>query len=436
MEGLISPTQTIKQVAFNQVRKLSRIFARCPVAPPSLVATTLDKDDVQLAKEWLKDEDTWDEKKSLADFESAFANWNNSLAAYGFSAGRAALSAAIYSLDLQPGDEVIVPGYTCIVVPNAFKYARITVVYADIELETYGLDIESVHRSITQNTKAILLHHLFGLVCRDYEAIIDLAKKYNIKVIEDCAHATGATYKNRHVGNYGDVAFYSSESSKILNTIQGGIVTTNNEKIATRLAEYAKQAAFPEKKKVRLLLQNVAIQYFRFKHPNRWLLGDVYRMLNAGKELQSTTKGEYAGLQPAHYGTRMPAPIAALGINQLKKLDRYNALRTRGAAYWTAWCNQTNTEKPTVLPESKPAWLRYPVRVSPEKKRNLRWAEKELGILPGVWFLTNLHPAPQKVSGCPNADKAVLECINFPTILEGFSLNIYITDDIEIASSY
>lgn len=68
-----------------------------------------------------------------------------------------------------------------------------------------------------------MLHHLYGLVCRDYELILQIAKEYDLWVIEDCAHATGAEYKGRKVGNYGHVAFYSSEQSKVFTTIQGGM---------------------------------------------------------------------------------------------------------------------------------------------------------------------------------------------------------------------
>lgn len=149
--------------------------------------------------------------------------------------GRVALSACIYALDLQPDGEVILPGYTCVVVPNAFSYAGVKTVYSDIELDTYGLDVSQIENKITNKTKAILIQHLYGLVCRDYEAIIDLATHHGLKVIEDCAHCTGAEYKGKKVGNLGDVAFYSSEQSKVFNTIQGGVAVTNNDLLAQRL---------------------------------------------------------------------------------------------------------------------------------------------------------------------------------------------------------
>jgi dTDP-4-amino-4,6-dideoxygalactose transaminase len=112
----------------------------------------------------------------------------------------------------------------------------------------------------------------------------------------------------------------------------------------------------------------------------------------------------------------MPAPIAAIGINQLGKVDHYNEHRRQTAKRWDAWCEVSGYKKPLVIDQSIPVYLRYPVLVEPEKKQNLSWAFKELGIKPGVWFVSNIHPARRTVIGCPNADLAVKQCVNFPTL--------------------
>ena len=153
---------------------------------------TLDLDDVGIAKKWLNSREQWDDRNIIQQYESEFAAWNGSRFAFAFMGGRVGLSACIHALDLKPGDEVIVPGYTCVVVPNAFQYAGVKPVYADIELETYGLDAERVEERISTKTRAILIHHLYGLVCRDIEPLLDIAKRKGLRVIEDCAHSTGA----------------------------------------------------------------------------------------------------------------------------------------------------------------------------------------------------------------------------------------------------
>jgi dTDP-4-amino-4,6-dideoxygalactose transaminase len=331
--------------------------------------------------------------------------------------GRVALSAAIYALDLQPGDEVVIPGYTCVVVPNAFEYAGVKPIYADIELETYGLSAESLRGRITPKTKAVLLHHLFGLVCRDYDAILEIARLHDLKVIEDCAHATGATYKGIRVGNTGDIAFYSSETSKVFNTIQGGMVVTGSDVIAEKLRQYHRQAPEPSSGRIDSLLHNVLLNYYQFKHRHRWVLGDLYRLRYYRKTLVATTEEELRGVKPAHYGCRMPAPLAALGLNQLRKIDRYIEARRKQAVNWDRWCDANGYARPLVLPGSNPVWLRYPVLVEPEKKSDTSWAMRELGVQPGVWFVSHLHPQQRYIEGCPNADIAVAQCINFPTLV-------------------
>lgn len=409
--------RALASVCRNQAKNIFNLLHARRASFPSLGSMTLDLDDVGIAKKWLNSREQWDDRNIIQQYESEFAAWNGSRFAFAFMGGRVGLSACIHALDLKPGDEVIVPGYTCVVVPNAFQYAGVKPVYADIELETYGLDAERVEERISTKTRAILIHHLYGLVCRDIEPLLDIAKRKGLRVIEDCAHSTGALYKRRKVGNFGDAAFYSSEQSKIFNTIQGGITVTNDNSIANRIREYSASAPFPDRISVDRQLHNVILNYYRYKHPNKWWRSDAAILRYAAKEIISTTPEEVCGIRPCHYGRRMPAPIAALAINQLYKIDHYNQLRRCTATIWDLWCNQHSYGKPYVHPESTPVFLRYPVMVEEQKKRNRQWARKSLGVDLGVWFISNIHPAGLRVDGCPNSNRAVAQCINFPTLL-------------------
>ena len=142
------------------------------------------------------------------------------------------------------------------------------------------------------------------------------------------------------------------------------------------------------------------------------------RLLHRDKIIISTTKEEEQGIKPGYYGKKMPAPIAAIGLNQLKKVDRYNKIRRKTAKKWDDWCDNHGYKKPVVASGSVPVYLRYPVMVEPQKKKDTSWAQKELGVSLGVWFVSNIHPADWRVEGCPNADRAVSQCINFPSLME------------------
>jgi perosamine synthetase len=388
-----------------------------PLALPSLGSMTLDEDDVQLAEEWRQRPDEWYRLDEVEQYQAAFARWNGSAHAFAFMGGRVALSAIIQALGLRPGDEVILPGYTCIVVANAFQYAGVKMVFSDIELDSYGLDAALIEAKITPQTKAILLQHLYGLVCRDYEAILAIGRRRHLLVIEDCAHSTGAEYRGKKVGNWGDVAFYSSEQSKVFNTVVGGVATTNHPEVAGKLANYFEEAAFPDPLSLEKQLQTVVLNYYQYKDRQRWWRGDWLAWRLGHKRLISTTPEEERNIRPADYGRKMAAPVAALGLNQLKKIDGYNERRRQTARRWDQWCDGRHYQKPLVIAGSTPVYLRYPVLVESEKKQNREWAVRELGVQPGVWFVSQLHPVPGVIANCPNAETAVRQCINLPCLL-------------------
>ena len=406
------------RAAYSHWRNAQKLVRGHPLAEPSFASMTLDDDDVASARASLGDPASWGDDGVVGRYEGTFARWNGSRHAFAFLSGRAALGACLHALDLRAGDEVLVPGFTCVVVANAVRFAGLVPVFADIELETYGLDAERLERHVGPRTRAVLLHHLFGLVSRDYEAILEIARRRSLRTIEDCAHAAGASLHGRKVGTRADLAFFSSEQSKILNTIQGGVAVTDDDTLAARLRAVHAAAPLPDAPAIARQLRTVVLAHAQCKHPGRWWRGDLAELRWGASRIETTTPEEIAGRRPAHHGQRMPAPIAALGLVQLAKVDRYNERRRVAAARWDAWCDASGYARPRVVAGSMPVFLRYPVLVEPERKRDLAWARRSLGFTPGVWFVSHLHPAPVTVPACPNADTAVARCINLPTLLQ------------------
>jgi perosamine synthetase len=412
----LRPLRRLARFGLRRAANLTAFASGAPVTTPPFVAMTMDHDDVCVIREWFSRRNEWFDDDFVHSFQEEYARWNGSKFAFAFMGGRVALSACIHALNLQPGDEVIVPGYTCIVVANAFRFAGIEPVFVDIELDTYGLDATQLERRITRRTKAILLHHLYGLVCRDYPLLIDVARRNAIAVIEDCAHSAGAIYHDQKVGNLGDVAFYSSEHSKAFTTYNGGLATTNDPSLSRRLAEYHRHSPYPDDDSIDALLHNLLLDYYAFKHRFRWFTGDLYSFFYGHKRIASTSADEEKGVCPAFYRRKMPAPIAAVGRNQIAKLDRYNERRRQTARKWDAWCDAQGYRRPLVVPNSEPVYLRYPVLVEPDKKLNPNWSRRTLCVDHGVWFKSHLHPVEGEISMCPNATTAVRQCINLPTL--------------------
>lgn len=165
-------------------------------------------------------------------FEQEWAKWNGARFAITTTNGTSALHTAVAALGIGPGDEVIVPSYTFIASSFCVVQAGAIPVFADCKLEDHCLDPEDVEKKITARTKAIIVVHLYGIVA-DMDGILDVARRHNLKVIEDCAQAHGATFKGRKVGTMGDVGAFSFCQSKHITTGgEGGAVITDDEETA------------------------------------------------------------------------------------------------------------------------------------------------------------------------------------------------------------
>jgi dTDP-4-amino-4,6-dideoxygalactose transaminase len=147
----------------------------------------------------------------------------------------AALHLAVLALGLGPGDEVVVPAFTWITSGNAAEYAGAKTVFADVDPRTYNLDVAAFEKAITPRTRAVIAVHLFGLAA-DMDAILAVARRHNIKVIEDAACAIATTYNGQPVGGFGEVGCFSFHPRKIVTTGEGGMVTTNSPALARRIA--------------------------------------------------------------------------------------------------------------------------------------------------------------------------------------------------------
>jgi len=199
--------------------------------------------------------------KYINKFEKKFANFLKIKHAISVVNGTTALHLALLALKIKKNDEVIVPSFTYIAPVNAIKYIGAKVKFIDSKLSTWQLDESKLEGLITKKTKAVIVPHLYGQI-NDIEKIKYICKKKKIYIIEDCAEAFGCYYKNKHVGTYGDVSTFSFFGSKTITTGEGGMVVTNNKKIADLIYK----------------LKTVAV----VKNKNYWhdMVGYNYRMTN------------------------------------------------------------------------------------------------------------------------------------------------------------
>lgn len=349
----------------------------------------------------------------INEYEANFSKKTGADFAYSFGAGRMALYAILEALNIKEGDEVIIPAYTCVVVPNAVLYRGAVPIYVDIEKDSCNIDVSKIEVAISPRTKAIFAQHTFGFPC-NLAVIKKIATKYNLKVIEDCAHALGATYHGRPVGSLGDVAFFSTDHSKITSTFLGGMVTTSDVQISEEIKRIQQQAPFLPKHLHAKLILGFLLEFPLFSAYTYWFGKFTLSVLNKLR-LVFYWRDELLHSKPEQYPypARLSAHQALIGISQLRRLDDNVAHRRKVCKAIGDVLKRDGSNY------SESACLRYSFYVKDRNKfESLFQSHWDLGI----WFTSiaqgkndNLDEIKYKNGSCPNAEYAAKHLVNFPT---------------------
>jgi perosamine synthetase len=290
------------------------------------------------------------------EFEDSFREYIGSRNAISMNSCTACLHLALKAVGLKEGDEVIVPTITFTATAEVITYFNARPILVDVDRETCNIDINEIEKKITKNTKAIIPVHYAGQPC-DMDEILDIAKNYNLFVIEDAAHAIPATYRERKIGTLGDMTCFSFYATKPLTTGEGGMVTTEND-------------AWADKLKVLRLHGISKDAWKRYTNEGSW----YYEVVDAGYKYNTTD---------LH---------AALGLAQLKKVDRMYELREEiSRKYSEALRHLREVITPSVKSDRKSAWHLYVLKLNFEMLkigRNQFVEElKKRGIVTSVHFI-------------------------------------------------
>jgi len=313
--------------------------------------------------------------KNVSLFEEEFAKHCGAKYAIGVASGTDALTLALRALDIGKGDEVITTPFTFVATTEAIHSVEAKIVFVDIDLDSYTIDPQEIEKKITKKTKAIVCVHLYGQPC-DMQAIMRLVRKYNLKLIEDCAQATGARYKDSKVGTFGDAGCFSFYPTKNLGAYgDGGIIITNKKQIAEKA-----------------------------------------RMFRA-----HGSRGKYEHIVHG-YNSRLDELQAAILCVKLKYLDKWNKARRENAAYYNEKLSALEAEgviaRPKEQKDTKHVYHLYVLRV--KERTALMKFLKSRGIGTSFHYPIPLHL--QKVykglgycrSDFPNSEFAAKEIVTFP----------------------
>lgn len=267
-------------------------------------------------------------------FEEDLKNYINCKHVLSLASATGGLYIALMALDLKPGDEIITTSFTFIATLNTIVLAGGTPVLIDINPKTYNIDAKQIEQAITPRTRAILPVHFAGLSA-DLDPIYNLAKKHNLRVIEDAAQAIGTHYKNKLIGGFGDMQIFSFHPNKNMTTIEGGALSLQSDDLLNRLS------------------------CGRFHGIDRAIWN---RFSKQGSQ-------HYDVLEPA-LKFNMPDVHAGLGSLQLKKLDTFIAIRTKLANRYISilseWDELFLPETPTTY-EHKHSWHLFAICLNSEK---------------------------------------------------------------------
>ena len=351
---------------------------------------TIDEKDIQAVMDVLRS-DYLTTGPNVAEFERKVAEYVGAKYAVAVCNGTAALHIACLAAGIEKGDEVITSPMTFAASSNCVLYCGGTPVFADIQPDTYNIDVVDMERKITEKTKAIIPVHYTGQPC-DMDAITSIAKKHNLVVIEDAAHALGASYKGCMIGSISDMTCFSFHPVKPITTGEGGMVVTNDEKLYKRLVLFRSHGITREEE---LMTENQG--------------GWYYQQLELG------------------YNYRITDISCALGSSQLDKLDDFIAARKEIARrYDEAFQGIKALQIPVQKAGCESGWHLYMIQVLEKSRKEVFEGLRESGIGVNVHYIpVYQHPYYQKNGyadcHCENAELFYSRAISlpiFPTLTE------------------
>ena len=340
---------------------------------------------------------------NVTEFEKEFAEYIGVKHAISVGNGTDALVIALKSLGIGAGDEVITTPFTFFATAETISAAGATPVFVDVEKDTFDIDPTKIEEKITNKTKAILPVHIFGQSAR-MDEINKIAKKYNLKVIEDACQAVGSKYKGRNIGTLGDVACFSFFPTKNLGCAgDGGIIVTDNDDIATIARALRTHGSGENGQKAYNLLNNINEEVKTIKNAD----DTVYNPLKYYNYLIG-------------FNTRLDAIQAAILRVKLPLLDKWNAKRREIAKIYDEELKDTDLVTPVIKEENEPVYHMYILQS--ENREAILQKLKEKGVATGVYYPVPLHlQKVYKGLGYKEGDMPVAEYLSHRT----FAIPVY-----------
>lgn len=362
-----------------------------------------------------------EDEPAVRMFEEAFAGFVGSKHAVMVPSARFGFYLLLKAWDIGESDEVVIPALTYFAIPGMAVTAGVTPVFADTIRTQYTLDPDAFRKAITKKTKAVVPTHLFG-VPADMEPILAIAREHGLKVIEDCAQATGARYHGKRVGSFGDAAYYTFGLTKNITTLKGAMITTDSDEVAGRVrAEMARCTPTPSKALWKEVFTGTAMMIATHPLVYPLTLHPVVRLGNAlGKDPIHDRFGEPekvdTEVSPRFWQGGPRAAQAAVGLEQLRRIDELNGARIKNGRFLDEHlAHVPGLLRPTWPAKSEPIFMSYVVQHP--RREALAKALLERGIDTTIGYMTDGSTSPlfsKWARPCPQATESFRSLLHLP----------------------
>ena len=341
-----------------------------------------------------------------------------------FWKGRVGLYAILHALGIRAGDEVIVPAFTCVVVPNAILYLGGKPVYIDVDPGTYNMDPGLLEGAISPATRAILAQNTFGLSA-EMDSILKIAQRYKIPVIEDCTHGFGGGYAGKINGTLADAAFFSTQWNKPFSTGWGGFTAVRDEALAEKIRVFEEGLPRPSAGQERMLWAQVRARKNLLKPGIYWPVLRLYRRLSSLGIIPGSSEGSelHTTQMPEGYLLAGGEVQAREGLSQLGRWPAIHSRRCELAARYDEALQELGLAKLVVPDHITHSYLKYPLLVK-DRNRFFSLAERHR-IRLGDWMLSPIHPIVAgwekwgyKPGSCPVGERLSRHVVNLLTDID------------------
>jgi len=387
------------------------------------LSPNIQKDDFVLALKLLFMPWKWKKGMALERLESDFKRFLNIKHVFVFSSGRISFLAILRALGLKRDDEVLIQGLTCNAVVNPILWSGLKPVFVDIDKQTLNFDFEELEKKITNKTKVILLQHTFGLPA-DIDRISAICREHNIILLEDCAHSLGAEHNGKKIGSFGKASFFSFGRDKVISSVYGGFVATNDNELAEKIKTIQENFDYPSRlwifqQLLHPVLNELLIKpFYGFFGLGRWILLLFQKTHILSK---AVSKKEKVGERAGYLFKKMPNGLAILALNQFKKLDKI--IKHQKDIVFLYKQGLVDMDLDFSLDKQGRIYIRYPILVKKgETDDILKQARKQKIFLNDGWRKAVVVPldTDQRKMGyrrgiCPVAEDIANRIINLPT---------------------